>query len=114
MKILSGQGTISVIDTLYGVALKINFSNKIEIHSKIDTTNRIGKYGLTMENKTESYGLKIEHWIYYSYSQSSNNSCIFDLKLEYDSLSTYVTYDFHGYLERGWNTYWGRYEVLCA
>lgn len=109
VKIKSGSGTVSVINSEHSMALKINFSGKIEIYGKIDTTSGIGKHDLTMVNQTEK---NIEYWIFYKPSNSSYYNCSFELKLYHESLDWWETHHYTGYLNEGWSTYWASHMAL--
>lgn len=112
LRVKSGTGTFSIVDTEKGQALLVNFSGRIEIAGKVDTLLLIGEYDLTMVNSTDSHWERVEVWMQYTPHNPSDFNCSFDLRMEYDSFSSHVSYDSEGYLTEGRETYWAdHFEV---
>lgn len=108
IEIKEGTGQISIIESNHGKALMINFSDNILINGKIDTTNGISNYDLTMVNKTEEYH-SVEYWVYYEPFNKTDYNCSFELKLDHESLDWGEFYYCEGFLKEGWNIYWAEH-----
>ena len=112
LRINSGKGRFDMVGTEYGLALRVNFSGKIEIRGKLETIKGIEDRNLTMVNRSEEYQW-IECWIYFNPFNVSDYNCSIDLKLEYGALDWWETYSFRDSLteerhrlQEGWHTYY--------
>lgn len=115
LRIDSGSGSISIIDTQYGRALKVNFTGRIDISGKIETYRAIGETDLTMVNRMDVRD-RVEYWMYYKPYNSSDYNCSFRFSLQYEAEAEclWMTYESEGFLEEGWNTYWASSEKMVC
>jgi hypothetical protein len=114
LRIESGTGRFSIINTQQGLALWVNFSGHIEIVGKVETLGIIGEHALTMLNTTDEYWDKVEHWIRYLPDNSSDFKCSYRLTMNFETLWEYEDYLSEGYLGEGWMTYWAEYSYVVA
>jgi hypothetical protein len=114
LRIKSGTGTFSIVDTVKGPSLWVNFSGRIEIEGKVDTLDPIRDYDLTMVDLTNWDGEEIELWILYIPHNPSDFNCSVDLRMEYDSLWEHGWYNSEAYLVEGWEIYWAEHWVAVV
>lgn len=114
LRVKSGTGTFSIVDTEKGQALLVNFSGRIEIAGKVDTLLRIGDYDLTMVNSTDRDWERVDVWMQYTPHNPSDFNCSVDLRMEYDSLWEHEWYSSEIYLVEGWETYRAEHWVAVV
>lgn len=114
LRIKSGTGTFSIVDTVKGSALWVNFSGRIQIEGKVDTLDPIDDYDLTMVDLTNWNGEEVELWMQFIPQNPSNYNCSVDLRMEYDSLWEHGSYCSEVYLVEGWETYWAEHWVAVV
>lgn len=110
LKIESGTGTFSIVDTQYGSALLVSFSDNIVITGRVEVVGDIGDHALTMLNSTEEHEEETEHWIRYDPHNPSDYNCSYNLWMHFKTLWESETYQSTGYLDEGWRTYWAEYS----
>jgi len=118
VRVETGAGTITIIDTDYGKALLVYFKGFISISGRLDTTLPLTNYTLTLVNQTRMNESPlwddIEYWIFYLPSNASVFSCSFEFSLSYRSEFLGTFEQCNGSLAPGWNTYWGHYGGVMA
>ncbi len=112
LKVKSGTGTFTLVNTQHGFAMLVNFSGHIEIIGKVDTFDVIGEHALTMLQTTNGDRDGVEFWMQYLPHDSSSFSCSYSLWMEYDAPSVDEVYNSDGMLYQGWNVYWAEYWLM--
>jgi len=117
----SGTGTMEIISTSYGTALKINFTNDIEVRGEIGSFSDFASYSLTMVNQTRRnetlwWLYDLELWIYYESADLVPHNCTFEVRLLHAFPRGAELWYCEGLMLEGWNTYWGHtygFMALC-
>ena len=111
IRITSGNGTISLFDSMHGESLKITFTGDLQLYGRIKTTDGINPYNLTQkcQNITED---NQPYWIFYDSSNGVENLCSFKLTYYHESLDWWETQLLEDNLQIGWNTYQCNQTIL--
>jgi hypothetical protein len=111
IRITSGNGTISLFDSMHGTSLKITFSGGLQIHGRIDTTEEIDPHNLTQrcQNDTDD---NQQYWIFSHSSTEVKHQCSFKLTYYHESLDCWETHLIENYLQEGWNSYPCNHSIL--
>lgn len=113
LRIISGNGNLSLVDSEYGNALMINFTGAVKVSSKFSTIMLSGGPELSMRREINIYGDPV-YWIYYKPSNSTNYNCTYQLSLEYNGFGSETIISSRGYLNSGWNTYSSTMRGIAA
>jgi len=111
IKIQSGLGTISFIETEHGTSLRIEYVSNITVYGKIETTDTIDPHLLTMKQQLEN-DTSEKYWIFYDALNSSNINGNFALTYYHESLSWWETQTINGILLEGWIPYPSTHEIV--
>lgn len=110
--IASGIGAMEIISTIHGTALKINFTQAIEVRGELGSFSEFPGVSLTMinqtkQNETFSWIHDMEIWIYYESADPMPHNCTFEVHLHHMFPRGDALWHCDGLGVEGWNTYWG-------
>jgi hypothetical protein len=101
IRLTSGDGRMSFIDTANGTALAVNFTGTVKIYGKLDTADHDVSYGdLTMRDGKG--GWDDPYFLVYYLPSATDHNCSASMSAH---TGVYDRYGFNGVLRPGWNTY---------
>ncbi len=78
-----GQGSITVVETKYGTALRVDFSGNVTIHGGLETKDEFDDFELTLVDTSHLEGTR---WYWFGRSGDPNDTVEVDLSMEYHSV----------------------------
>ena len=105
LRVRSGDGSISFVDTEHGRALRIEFSGNVTVHGRIVRSDHVDDWGLTMLNDTRGR----EAWVNLRVDGDQESDVALNILLDNENVpghdaAIFLRHD----LGVGWNVYWTR------
>jgi hypothetical protein len=99
---VSPGGSIELIDTDFGKALRIVFSGNVTVHGRLVRQEEFTTYHLSMRNTEHLPGTR-NYWFHYDGDEASNSTVGIELDLVHNSIFKYESYRTDIAIGEGWS-----------
>jgi hypothetical protein len=99
---VSDGDSVDLVDTEYGVALRVVFSGNASVHGHLESREVFDDYQLTMVSKEHLEGTH-RYWFNFDGDEATNGTVEVDLSLVHSSIYLYESYKADLHLDEGWS-----------
>ena len=99
---VSPGGAIEIVDTEYGMALRVVFSGNVTVRGHLEWRKEFNDYRLTMENQEHLPGTN-RYWFHFDGDETTNGTVGVELSLVHNSIYKYESYQVDLVMGEGWS-----------
>jgi hypothetical protein len=99
---VSPGGSMELVDTEHGRALRVVFSGNVTVHGHLEAREEFDPYDLTMESTGHLPGT-YRYWFHFDGDTATNGTVGVELELVHSSIYKYESFQVDLQLEEGWS-----------